>query len=408
MAATSIDGQGNQTAVSPRATENCSTLSSESMKPGPALRIEETLQLAAETAGVGTWNLMVEEKLLRSSPTCREVFGFPADAEFSYNDFLSVIYPDDLPLVEKAIANALDPRGTGLYEIDYRIARPDGAVRWLGGKGKVFFEERNGEQVAIRFIGTVLDRTERKKIQDALIEAERLAVTGRLAASIAHEIRNPVDAVVGLLYLLRTEPSEAKRSEYLQLAEQELSRVSEIATNTLRFYQDPAGNTSCDLAELAETVPQPVSREDCHLQCDRGSDTAFRRPRPWAARGTAASHRQPRKQRLGRHAERRPSDPPYPEVQELPDRETLRPADHRRYRHRHEPRSPQPGIRGVLHNEGYRWKWAWTLAQPRDYEEMRLVDEGQKRGRTRHRLSSLARGCGIKSFVERIVMQKQK
>jgi signal transduction histidine kinase len=218
------------------------------------LKIEETLQLAAETAGVGTWHLFVLENELRTSPRCKEVFGFHPNAEFKYEDFLSVLHPDDRPLVEAAVAHALDPNGTGLYELDYRIIHPDGAVRWLGGKGKAFFEERDGNKVAVRFIGTVLDRTERRKIQDALIEAERLAVTGRLAASIAHEIRNPVDAVVNILYLLRTESSEAKRSELIAHAEGELSRVSEIATNTLRFYQDPTGITLCDLAELADTA----------------------------------------------------------------------------------------------------------------------------------------------------------
>ena len=218
------------------------------------MKIEETLQLAAETAGVGTWNLFVLDNELRSSPRCKEIFGFSPEARFQYDDFLSVIHPDDRPLVESTVAHALDPSGTGLYELDYRIVHPDGTVRWLGGKGRAFFEERDGKQVATRFIGTVLDRTERRKIQEALIEAEKLAVTGRLAASIAHEIRNPLDAVVNLLYLLRTESSPSKRPEYIQQAEGELARVSEIATNTLRFYRDPSGTTKFDLGELADTV----------------------------------------------------------------------------------------------------------------------------------------------------------
>jgi PAS domain S-box-containing protein len=218
------------------------------------LKTEETLQLAAEAAGVGTWHLFLPEHELRSSPKCKEIFGFSADGPFRYEDFLSVIHPDDRQLVEATVAQALDPQGTGLYELDYRINHSDGTVRWLGGKGKAFFEERNGKQVATRFIGTVLDRTERRKVQQALIEAEKLAVTGRLAASIAHEIRNPLDAVMNLLYLLRTEPSEAKRTAYIQRAEGEIVRITDIATNTLRFYRDPVGATSFDLRELAESV----------------------------------------------------------------------------------------------------------------------------------------------------------
>jgi PAS domain S-box-containing protein len=218
------------------------------------LKIEETLQLAAETAGVGTWHLSLPQNELRSSPICKQIFGLSADAPFRYEDFLGSVHPEDRSLVEATIAHALDPKGTGVYELDYRVIHPDGNVRWLSGKGKAVFEGRNGQRVATRFIGTVLDRTERKKIQDALIEAEKLAITGRLAASIAHEIRNPIEAAMNLLYVLRSETSDEKRSEYIEQAEAELARVSEIATNTLRFYQDPAGTAAFDLADLVDSV----------------------------------------------------------------------------------------------------------------------------------------------------------
>jgi PAS domain S-box-containing protein len=222
--------------------------------PGEALKTTETLELAAEMAGVGTWLLSLPENELQSSPRCKEVFGLSPEDRFRYEDFIALLHPDDRSTVESAVEHALDPSGTGIYEIDYRIIRPDGAVRWLGGKGKAFFEERDGGRVATSFIGTVLDRTERRKTQDALIEAERFAMTGRLAASIAHEIRNPLNAVLNLLYLARTESSEAERTEYIQQAETELHRISEIASNTLRFYQDPSGTTRLDIAVLAQSV----------------------------------------------------------------------------------------------------------------------------------------------------------
>ena len=218
------------------------------------MKTRESLELAAETAGVGTWHLSIPGRELESSPKCKEVFGFSPEDPFTYEDFLALLHPDDRFTVEAAVEHALDPSGTGIYEIDYRIVRRDGAIRWVGGKGKAFFEERDGEWVVTRFIGTVLDRTERRKIQDALIEAERLATTGRLAASIAHEIRNPLAAVLNLLYLIRFEPSEEVRSGYIQVAETELARVSDIASNTLRFYQDRSGPTSFDIGELMQSA----------------------------------------------------------------------------------------------------------------------------------------------------------
>lgn len=81
-----------------------------------------------------------------------------------------------------------------------------------------------------------------------------MAITGRLAASIAHEIRNPLDSATNLLYLLRSEPLETKRTEYIRRAEDALLRVSEIANNTLRFYHDPSGTTSFDIDELVQSI----------------------------------------------------------------------------------------------------------------------------------------------------------
>ena len=226
----------------------------ESVAAGADLSTKERLELAAETAGVGTWLLSFPGNELESSPICKEVFGLLPDDPFRYTDFLALLHPDDRLMVEAAVAHAIDPDGTGVYEIDYRIVRPDGSVRWVGGKGKAFFEERDGKRVISRFIGTVLDRTERRRTQDALIEAEKLATTGRLAASIAHEIRNPLAAMVNLLYLIRFEPSESARSGYIEQVETQIERVAEIASNTLRFYQGASGSTAFDIAEVIDSA----------------------------------------------------------------------------------------------------------------------------------------------------------
>ena len=85
------------------------------------MKIDETLQLAAETAGVGTWHWFVLENELHSSPKCKKIFGFLPEAQFRYEDFISVIHPDDRAMVQATIADSLDPRGTGLYELDFRI-----------------------------------------------------------------------------------------------------------------------------------------------------------------------------------------------------------------------------------------------------------------------------------------------
>ena len=76
--------------------------------------------------------------------------------------------------------------------------------------------------------------------QEALRRSEKLAVTGRLAASIAHEINNPLEAVTNLLYLMRQCNDAEKSKHYLASADQELARVAEITRHTLRFYREPS------------------------------------------------------------------------------------------------------------------------------------------------------------------------
>jgi len=90
--------------------------------------------------------------------------------------------------------------------------------------------------------------------QDALLRSEKLAVTGRLAASIAHEINNPLESVTNLLYLLRGELSLEEQTQYLAQAEQELARVAEITKQTLRFYREPTQKVATEVAAVLDSV----------------------------------------------------------------------------------------------------------------------------------------------------------
>ncbi|HTV10033.1 MAG TPA: ATP-binding protein [Candidatus Aquilonibacter sp.] len=90
--------------------------------------------------------------------------------------------------------------------------------------------------------------------QEALRRSEKLAVTGRLAASIAHEINNPLESVTNLLYLARTETDPGLVGHYLSLADQELARVTEITKHTLRFYREPNHPSKIDLVAVVDSV----------------------------------------------------------------------------------------------------------------------------------------------------------
>jgi signal transduction histidine kinase len=92
------------------------------------------------------------------------------------------------------------------------------------------------------------------RAQEALRRSEKLAVTGRLAASIAHEINNPLEAVTNLLYLIRLSPESGQTAKYLAEAEQELARVAEIARQTLRFYREPNHPVKTEIGAVLRSV----------------------------------------------------------------------------------------------------------------------------------------------------------
>jgi PAS domain S-box-containing protein len=111
------------------------------------------------------------------------------------------------------------------------------------------------ETEATRWVGAILvDTTEQKRGEETLRRTEKLAATGRLAASIAHEINNPLEAVTNLLYLIRQEQLSPEADHFAQLAQQEVTRVSEITQQTLRFYRQSTLPTLTNVSELLDSV----------------------------------------------------------------------------------------------------------------------------------------------------------
>ena len=115
-----------------------------------------------------------------------------------------------------------------------RNYRRDGSAFW-NELSLSPIRDRTGRMTHI--VGIQNDVTARIAFEDALRESEKLAAVGRLAASIAHEINNPLESVTNLLYLARREEDDSTRDEYLEAAENELGRVSHLTSQSLRFYK---------------------------------------------------------------------------------------------------------------------------------------------------------------------------
>lgn len=99
------------------------------------------------------------------------------------------------------------------------------------------------------------DTTEARRTEQALLRSEQLAAAGRLAASIAHEINNPLEAVTNLLFLVKMDKSLSDQSRgLLDVADRELQRLSHIASRSLKFYRQRTAPSLSALEELIESV----------------------------------------------------------------------------------------------------------------------------------------------------------
>ena len=117
------------------------------------------------------------------------------------------------------------------------------------------------------------DVTQQKKNEAALHTSERLASVGRLAATVAHEINNPLEAVTNYIYLANLQPDLSEKvRRYLTAADQELSRVAHIAQQTLGFYRDNSLPVKLVISEAIDDVLRVYDRrfkyKDLHVQCD--------------------------------------------------------------------------------------------------------------------------------------------
>ena len=154
--------------------------------------------------------------------------------------------------------------------------RPGEHRHWTVNYFPVF--SQTGELTGIT--AATLEVTDIHRAEDALRESEKLAAVGRLASSISHEINNPLEAITNLLYLARHETDETRRNEFLDTAQHEVGRVSQIATQTLRFHRQSGRPSTLTAGELVDPVlalyAGRLSNSGIRIERRYVSTTAFR------------------------------------------------------------------------------------------------------------------------------------
>ncbi len=210
-------------------------------------------QALLDFAGEGIWGVDLAGNCTFVNRSAQQLLGFSAEELVGQNMHVMVHhhYPDgrDYPGEECIVYQVFTRNKPFSKQIDH-LFRKDGTLFWaeMSAQPIVSGAEMQGAVVTFR------DITDARLAEAALRRSEKLAAVGQLASSIAHEINNPLEAVTNLLYLVRTATELEDVRTFVQQAEAELARVSEITTQTLRFHRQQTSPVPSDLEDSIRSV----------------------------------------------------------------------------------------------------------------------------------------------------------
>jgi PAS domain S-box-containing protein len=233
---------------------------------------DRRLRQALDAAQLGTWYWERSTDNIDLDERAGQLFRFDPKTPITRSGLRDrILLEEDHNITTSSLQHAVETRG--LYHAEYRIRTPDGSQCWLCASGIPTFAPDSGEVIGM--VGTVQDITIRKTQESALRQSEKLAATGRLAATIAHEINNPLEAVTNLIYLVKTDPTVPSAAQHLlETADQELARVAQIAQQTLGFYRDTTRPVDIDISDLLKNVIALFHRKLTYKRIDYTLDLA--------------------------------------------------------------------------------------------------------------------------------------
>lgn len=206
---------------------------------------EEQQRMAAEAAGIGAWDFRPLTGELRWDRRTRELMGAAPDAEITLDTFVSHLHPDDRERMEQSVMNAVAPDGDTEFYDEFRTFEPGTEdQRWIASRGRV--NRENGQ--AVRFIGTVLDITERKtaehqqqllinelnhRVKNTLATVQALAARTLRSAATPEQART---ALTGRLLAL------SKAHDILTAESWEGAEMETVARSALAPFMEQAGD----------------------------------------------------------------------------------------------------------------------------------------------------------------------
>ncbi len=221
-----------------------------------AEELEQTaarLRLAADAAELGmfSWEAAGDRVLWENDRMYRITGRTREQGPVNVAQFVTeLVHPDHAASFAAAIDRTIATGERLWWQGMFR--RGDGTLGWVEFTGQL---ERSADGAPLRLLGTALDITARVETEEALRQSEKLAAVGRLASTIAHEMNNPLESVMNLVYLAAGSEGLPPRAQgYLDTAERELRRVSAITSQTLRFHRQATRPRAVTAEELFQDV----------------------------------------------------------------------------------------------------------------------------------------------------------
>ncbi len=226
----------------------------------------EALMEAQQGSNSAAWTLSTADLRFKWAEGGAEVFGLPFTELAALDSPAPLVVEEDRLRFEAAMQGVTSP--AGVFRLEYRVRWPNGEVRWLESRGTPSPTDSG------IWRGVTIDVTDRKNAELALIRSEKLAAIGRLSATIAHEVNNPLEVVTNLLYLaLKDERLGPETREYLDMADQQLARLASIARHTLTFVRPNSLKGPTKIETVADSVVA-MFEPRCH---SRGSELRLMR-----------------------------------------------------------------------------------------------------------------------------------
>ena len=215
----------------------------------PQIDAEARFSHLIETSFVGLTISDADGNITYMNPSLLQLLGYQSHEVEGMS--WKQLTPPEFAAVDAEAARQLSATGTCQPYEKVNIARDGRRIPILVGATSM----RDDSGASTEIAAFILDLTNLRRAESALIQAEKLAAVGRLAASISHEINNPLEAITNLIYLSRTHPNlPPEIAEHLTIADAEVVRCSQITTQTLRFHRQSTSPTSTTAAQLFDSV----------------------------------------------------------------------------------------------------------------------------------------------------------